>query len=190
MSEFAGRLGPHEDWAQQVFAHIEAHGWQVVPLGAERVAPDASKVLSAMRNPDATARFVRYMPDGFAIHRQKEKAFFFDAKVGRSIEKDAYIAYLAFAGKDRSVYVCLKNESIVYWVPIKAIAFYDSEEYVSRFPPDRRMPIDEDGWIAPRLWLPSKYHNWKQQHPSASGTAFRYVDFGRLVAYRRTGQWT
>ena len=54
-----------------------------------------------MKNPDPTARFLRYMPDGFAVREESEEAFFFDAKSGPTIEKDAYLAYQAFAGSDR-----------------------------------------------------------------------------------------
>jgi len=187
MRPFDARLGPHEEWAQEVFAHIEAHGWQVVPLGAERVAPDVSKVLSAMQNPDATARFVRYMPDGFAIHTGKEQAWFFDAKVGRSIEKDAYEAYMAFAGDERRVYVCIRWQLAVYWVSVRNIAFLDSREVVGGFREDHRMPIDDEEWIAPRLWPRAKYLRWKLSHPGASGTAFRYLDFAAMEAYRWKG---
>jgi hypothetical protein len=137
-----------------------------------------------MESPDATARFLRYMPDGFAVHVGKEQGYFFDAKIGRSIEKDAYLAYMAFAGEDRRVYVCVKWSGAVYWIPVRSLSFMDSADYVEQFSPEKRMPIDEDGWIAPRLWPRPKYMGWKMMHPAASGTAFRYLDFLAMTQYR------
>ena len=184
MNDFEKRLAPHEEWAAKVFAHIAAQGWRTVPLGAERIAPGVQKALSAMQSPDPTARFVRYMPDGFAVNIGAEKAYFFDAKCGRTIEKDAFQAYKAFAGDDRSVFVCIRWQETIYWIPVRAIVFLDSIGVVSEFAIDHRMPIDEDDWIAPRLWPREKYIQWKYRHPGASGTAFRYVDFEAMAQYR------
>ena len=188
MSDFERyRLAPHEEWARLVFEHITQRGWSVVPMGAQVLAPQVAAMLSAMEQPDPTAAFVRYMPDGFAVHLGKQTTFFFDAKVGKTIEKAAYIVYQAFAGEDRAVFVCLKHRECVYWVPIRDLAFLDSQVYVGRFPEQRRMPVDDEGWIAPRLWPRWKYLEWKQQHPEASGTPFRYFDFPAMTKWLYLG---
>jgi len=138
-------------------------------------------------DPDATIRFLRYMPDGFAVHAGTQQGWFVDAKVGRSIEKDAYLVYTAFAGDDRNVCVYVKSGMDVYVVSARDLRFLDSSEYVGRFSPDDRMPIDEAGWIAPRLWPRQKYLMWKRNHPEASGTAFKYLDLDSMASHRRSG---
>ena len=179
------RLPYAEEWQNECIERMKSDGWEVVPMGAENVAPSVQQALSMMANPDATARFVRYMPDGFAVKIEDETAVFFDAKRGRSIEKDAYIAYLAFAGDDRNVHIMIKSDNgDIYYVPVRGLKFLCSHEYVSKFPENKRMPIDEDGWIAPRLWLEDKYQGWKQRYKMASGTPFKYFDFGNMEEYR------
>lgn len=184
MSGFAYRLKRGEEWAAEVVRFIEEQGWKTVPLGAENVAPEAHRLLSFMKNPDPTARFLRYMPDGFAVKEEGEEAFFFDAKSGPTIEKNAYLAYQAFAGNDRRVFVFIRNGDDTYCVPIRKLKFLDSWDCVRSFPPDRQMPVDEDGWIAPRLWPEAKYLAWKRRNPHASGTPFRYFDLGAMSKYK------
>ena len=180
------RLPYAKEWEVQNRQEIQAQGWQVVPMGAENVAPDVQKALSFMENPDSTARFVKYMPDGFAVNIEGETAYFFDSKRGKSIEKDAYIAYIAFAGEDRKMFVMIKTDNgKIYDVPVSELKFLCSHKYVSKFPEHRRMPIDDDGWIAPRLWPDDKYLVWKAKCKNASGTPFKYFDFNKMQQFLR-----
>lgn len=179
------RLPYAEQWQDECIERMKSDGWEVVPMGAENVAPSVQQALSMMANPDATARFVRYMPDGFAVKVEEETAIFFDAKRGKSIEKDAYIAYLAFAGDNRNVYIMIKSENgAVYRVPVKGLKFLCSREYVAKFTEYNRIPVDDDGWIAPRLWPEDRYREWKRRYQTASGTPFKYFDFKQMEMYR------
>ena len=182
MNGFAYRLKRGEEWAAEVVKIIEQRGWKTVPLGAENVAPEVHHLLSMMKNPDPTARFLRYMPDGFAVREESEEAFFFDAKSGPTIEKDAYLAYQAFAGSDRRVFVFVRHLGNTYCVPVNDLRLQDSREVVRRYP--RPLPVDEDGWIAPRLLPRDEYLRWKSRNPQASGTPFRYFDLGAMSRYK------
>lgn len=181
---FKDRLTIAERWSNECIEDLSASGWLVVPMGAENVAPEVQNALSMMRNPDATARFVRYMPDGFAVMVESEEAMFYDAKCGKSIEKDAYIAYMAFAGDNRRVYVRIKNGKDKYNVPVRKLMFLNSHKEVEKYPVHLQMPIDEDGWIAPRLWCPEKYNKWKYRYSTASGTPFKYFDFDAISEFK------
>ncbi len=182
MNGFAYRLKRGEEWAAEVVKIIEQRGWKTVPLGVENVASEVHRLLSMMKNPDPTARFLRYMPDGFAVREESEEAFFFDAKSGETIEKDAYLAYRALAGSDRRVFVFIRHLGNTYCVPVNDLRFKDSWEVVRRYP--RPLPVDEDGWIAPRLLPRDEYLRWKSRNPQASGTSFRYFDLPAMRKYR------
>src|SRR5690606_30914853 len=139
-------------------------------------------LLSMMKNPDPTARFLRYMPDGFAVREESEEAFFFDAKFGETIEKDAYLAYRTFAGSDRRGFVFIRHLRNTYCVPVIDLRCQDAGEVARRYP--RPLAVDEDGWIAPRLLPRDEYLQWKSRSPQASGTSFRYFDRRAMRNYR------
>jgi hypothetical protein len=179
---YATRLSVGEQWEQDLRAKLEAEGLQVIPLADKTL--EAHQALSALREPGETARFIRYMPDGAAVEVERQDAYFFDAKAGNSIEKDAYLAYLAFAGERRRCDIYVRRPSgDVYRVPARKLVLIPAEVSVAPFPPDRQMPI-EDGWLAPRRWPREKYLRWKAGNQQASGTAFRYIDFAALGQYR------
>ncbi len=179
---FEKRLQKGNEWAEKVQQIIEGRGWKTVPMGAENLAPDIHKALSGMKNPDPTASFVRYLPDGFAVNVGKEQAFFFDAKAGNSIQKEAYEAYLAFAGKNRRVFVFIEAGGKTYCVPVQELKFQNSHEVVAGYP--MPLPVDGDGWIAPRLLPFGHYLSWKNRFPQASGTPYRRFDLVAMAEYR------
>ncbi len=153
-------------------------------MGAENLAPDIHKALSGMKNPDPTASFVRYLPDGFAVDVDGEQAFFFDAKAGSNIQKEAYEAYMAFAGENRRVYVFIETGGKAYCVPVRELKFLNSYEVVADY--QTPLPVDGDGWIAPRLLPLAEYLDWKMKYPQASGTPYRRFDFAAMSDYRLT----
>jgi len=90
------------------------------------------------------------MPDGFAVKEEGEEAFFFDAKSGPTIEKDPPTSRIRRSlATTAGVFVFIRNGDDTYCVPIRKLKFLDSWDCVRSFPPDRQMPVDEDGWIAP-----------------------------------------
>ncbi|MFW9989887.1 MAG: hypothetical protein ACFFC3_14645 [Candidatus Odinarchaeota archaeon] len=170
-------------WSKKVFEIIKNKGLHVVSMGAENIVPEVHTILSFMKNPDNTSKFVRYMPDGFAIDEKKETAFFYDAKNGKAIEKDAYLTYLTFAADNRRLYIFIQNDADKYCVPIDKLAFIDSYSEVSKYSLEMQLPIDDDGWIAPRLLPENKYLKWKYSHSDKSGTPYKYFDFDAMKKY-------
>ncbi len=166
-------------WETEVNQHLTKRGWIVVPMGTENILPKVQKAIINMKDPDETANFIKYLPDGFAVNIEKEKAFFYDAKNGKSIQKEAYQTYMMFAGKNRNFYLFIKNESYVYIVPIRKICL-KPPKIINEY----SLPIDDDGWASPRLWSTEKYLAWKNKHPYASGTAFKYFDFEKMENYK------
>lgn len=186
MNSFEGRKAPHDSWAEEVFRSIREEGWILVPMGIERIAPNAHPRLKAMLDPDPTSAFLRFMPDGFAVHPTKAESYFFDIKTGYTIEREPYECYRAFAGNDRQVFLYLYYAKAgKYLVPLPALVFLDSWRYIATFPEEWQMPVDEEGWICPRDWPEDKYQRWKSSHPTASGTPFRYLDFPAMERFRR-----
>ncbi len=182
------RRGRGEKFQEEVKGMLKSQGKLIVPMGAEKVAPRVQEMLRKIENPDNTARFFRYTPDGFAVDVESGEAFFYDCKDGRAIEKEAFENYVAYAGEDRSVFVFIKHGEKTYQVPLRGLSLLDSWEEVGRYCEEKRMPIDEDGWIAPRLWPKWKYDEWKANHQGASGTPFRYFDFKKMEQFVLNGR--
>jgi hypothetical protein len=189
MSEaFLYRLALGDAWSKEVKSTLECDkDLIVVPMGAENVVPQIQNIISSMKHPDETIKFIRFFPDGYVINPDEESAFFYDAKYGTTIEKDAYKTYLAFSSFNRRLLIFIKNISRVYCVPLNKMIFQDSEEYVSHFPKEKQLPIDKEGWIAPRKLPQEKYDEWKWRNINASGTPFKYFDFSAMLDFEIQG---
>ncbi len=177
------RKGKGDKFQEEVKEILEFQKMLIVPMGAEKVAPEVQEQLWKMENPDSTARFFRYTPDGFAVDVENGVSFFYDCKDGRTIEKEAFKNYIVYAGEDRNVFVFIRHGGKTYRVPLRCLAFLDSNNEVGRYSEEKRMPVDNDGWIAPRLWPKWKYDAWKASHLGASGTPFRYFDFQKMEQF-------
>lgn len=173
---FEMRCEKGSKWAAEVKAILEERGHSVVPMGAEHIAPKVQQALTRMDDPDPTAMFVRFLPDCFLVHGTREDAYFIDAKCGSSIEKEAYSAYMLLANSGLNVYVMIKYGGNIYCVSVDELPFKDSQEHVQQYPNPH--PVDEDGWIAPRLRPDARA--WAKSHPNASGTRYKEIDFSRL----------
>lgn len=178
-NRFQKALIKAKKWEIEVKKYLTKHGWIVVPMGAENILPEVQEAIKRMKKPDGTAKFIKYLPDGFAINVKKEKAFFYDAKNSKSIEKEAYLTYMIFAGKNRNFYLFIKADYYVYIVPIRKL-YLKQPKIINEY----SLPIDDDGWASPRLWPSEKYLDWKRKYPSASGTAFKYFDFEKMANYK------
>lgn len=134
--------------------------------GTEHTHPDFVEQLRA--NDTEAAKFVRYAPDG--VFLRSGSVVHYDAKVARSIERDAYETYMKYHECGCSVLVFVKHAGTIYCQYIENIRLEHGAATVERFDESQRFPVDEDGWILPRRsgrGLPGKM----------SGTPFRYIDF-------------
>lgn len=170
-------------WDDEVDANLKQCGYDIGRYNIENVAMHFKSHPNYAGCDNPSIRFVRYFPDGVAADFNANVAFFWDAKMGTSIERDAYDTYLEFAESGRELYLFIKSENSQYCVPIEKVEFKDSYLYVSQFHEKNQMPIDPDGWIAPRMWPEQRYLDWKFKHPEASGTPFKYFSFGKM------GEW-
>jgi len=121
---------------------------------------------------DSTSQFVRFFPD--VITSTDQGSAFVEVKRGRSIERDAYLAYrLLQDSMECKVFIAILHGDSFYIGGIDGL----------RFKPARRknMPVFDGCWIAPRefddRWTKEMYMGWKKAHPNASGTTFAYIDF-------------
>lgn len=167
-------------WDDEVSSHLSSQGYEIARHNVENTAPHFAKYPNYATSDNPSIRFVRYFPDGVAADFKNNVAFFWDAKNGNSIEKNAYETYLEFGANGREFFLFIKYDHNIYCVPLGEVKFFNSFQYVSRFPEYTRMPVDDGGWIAPRLWPEKKYLQWKYKNPEASGTPYRYFDFGDM----------
>ena len=185
MSEcFQTRLARGMEWDDEVSSCLSSQGYAIGRYNIENTAHHFTKHPGYATANNPSIRFVRHFPDGVASDFTNNIAFFWDAKVGKTIEKDAYETYLEVGNNGREFYLFINSVAGKFCVPIDYVSFVDSHDFVSKFKDSMRMPVDDDGWIAPRMWPEDKYRNWKRFHPSASGTPFRYFNFDRMDRWR------
>lgn len=185
-SDFDRRRQPHDEAVAAEKQRLEKEGHLVLPLGVERYPEDIRGALSKMNKANGTIKHERHQPDLLDVDPQTENGEYVELKVAKTIERDSYNACKrkAETGGRLIVKIHHPETDARYEVPFGALAFKDSWAVVSEFPEDKRMPVDDDGWINPRLWPDGKYLRWKRSHPSGSGTAFRYFDFSAMEQYR------
>jgi hypothetical protein len=180
---FNDRLALGDIWAKEIKTILDNDkDLIIVPMGLENVLSNHYSILSSMKEPSSTIKFIRFFPDGYAINLKEEDAFFYDAKFGQTIEKDAFNTYCVFVGHDRRMVIFIKNYSKIYCVPLQKIKFQNSEEKTSQYK-HLKLPVDNEGWIAPRLLPEEKYKDWKLKNPLASGTPYKYFDFRAMEKY-------
>lgn len=186
MSEaFNGRLEYGTAWDNEVASKLKESKYEIARYGIEHVGNHFTKNSAYFKCENPSIRFARYFPDGLAADFSHDVAFFWDAKIGASIERDAYETYCGIAGNSREFYLFIKEKqySKKYCVPLTAVEFLDSMGYVSKFSEQNQMPV-VDGWIAPRAWPEDKYLKWKLNHPEASGTPFKYFNFALMDCWK------
>jgi hypothetical protein len=166
------------EWDNEVSSHLNSAGYEIGRYNIENIAPHFTTATGYANANNPSIRFVRYFPDGIASDFKNDVAFFWDAKIGRSIEKDAYETYCEFGKTGREFYLFIKSGAILYCVPIDNVKFLDSLQFVSGY--SFKLPVDSDGWIAPRLLSESTYKRWKYKSPNASGTPYRMFDFNKM----------
>lgn len=174
---FSHRSAIGEAWDKEVTENLSV-SFHIVSYGIEKVARNLTGMARNTSSDNACIRSARYLPDGLAADLVNNIAFYWDAKAAKAIEKDAFIAYSELAGSNKEFYIFIKFSGIKYCVPLKYVEFFDSKQYVERF--TEQLPVDSEGWIAPRLLPESKYFSWKERSPLASGTPCKYFDFGKM----------
>lgn len=153
-------------------------------IGIENVAPNLLEIIDKGDYTDFTSKWIRYQPDAVVLNTRLHQSYYIEVKASDNIEKDAYRAYSKLAEIGCNVFLLiLNNEGEKYVVSIENVKLEPGKETVSRY--DEPMPVDADGWIAPRLWDQSKYLKWKEKYPRMSGTPFRRFDFGAMKEYKR-----
>ena len=139
----------------------------VVANGTEHTHPDFVALLR--RDRSSAAKFVRFAPDGAMIHATKG-VIHYDCKAAKAIEKDAYETYMQYVACGCRVILFVEFDGQVYWQDIEKIRLIDGNETIATFPPDRRFPVDDDGWICPR-------QSMQNYNGRMSGTPYKEIDF-------------
>lgn len=141
---------------------------------------DSKFRLTLAKSPDFAARFVRYAPDGMYITNDLG-CHYFDAKIGLTLEKDAYEVYLAYAVAAKCpVELFVQHDKSIFWQNVSDLQFLDSNEVVAAFPENKRFPVDHEGWICPR-----QSSHLRLLKKNMSGTPFKYLDKRGLLFWRR-----
>ena len=170
MSGFDGRLAAGVQFETDLKAWLAARPkiLSVVANGTEHTHPEFVAMLRKDRRPGA--KFVRFAPDGAVLH-SAEGVIHYDAKAAKSIEKDAYETYMNYVACGCRVLLFVKQAGHVYWADIQDVRLIHGNDTVGRFQENKRFPVDEDGWICPRM----------AKNPTSnsrmSGTPYREIDF-------------
>ena len=171
-SNFDIRVEPGVEFERELFKELNAHKdvTAIALNGTEHTHPDFVEIIR--HNESDAAKFVRYAPDG-VMECKSKRVIHFDAKAAKSIEKDAYNVYMKYHRTGCTVIIFVKHPAtgMRYWQYVQNIQLLDSTIVVSQYPEHRRFPIDDDGWIAPRLKRGFK------STKKYSGTPFKYFDF-------------
>ena len=120
---------------------------------------------------------LRFKPDISAIHKSIGLCYA-DAKRALTMEKTAYNNYMREVEvNEETIFIFIERtvryQNEAYWQRVEKIEFIDSQMIVDGFAPQDRFPIDDDGWIAPRL-NGSRAGN-------GSGTPYREVNIDSFI---------
>lgn len=180
---FSKRLRKARMFEKQVFAEIEAMGFQIALNGTEHTHP---RFVAQLRNSqDQTSLAIRFQPDGVACTEVDSHTFYVEAKNAKTIEKLAYEQYIKLSDSGNIVVVVF-GQLNWGWTLANYLTLVDGNETVKSFPPDRRFRVI-DGWLYPRLsshWETIKWYN-----PQAAGTPYREIDSNSLLPWSQFRQF-
>lgn len=169
INERLGRATRFEQWIIEYLRRSPAIV-AVTEAGAGVRAPEFQHALCQLKTPQA--RLHRYHPDGHFIH--SDIVYYFDTKIGLTLERDAYLTYRHYSRAMTSpVVLFVLHDEWVHWQYVHRIAFRDSTGIVAQYPPARRFPVI-DNWIYPR--------DGDQRHVTKdmSGTPYAYMKLDSL----------
>lgn len=171
---FASRIMVSSRLEDDVESYLQRKTYKTSRNGIEHTAPAIHGMLLPIDG--WPAKIIRFAPDGVAVS-EDYGALHWEAKLSKSIEKDAYHAYgrLRAAGARVLIFVKAPDTGLVYWQWVQKIKFMDSHEEVAKHPPDKRFDVI-DGWISPRTT--------GRRFSNGSGTPYKYINFHSLVECR------
>lgn len=143
----------------------------VIRNGTEHTHAEFMEHLRGDSSP--AAKFVRYAPDG-VFKTIAAETIHYDAKHAKSIEKDAYEAYMKYRAAGCRVVLIVRCDDATYWQDVEHLRLINGHETVKQFPTHRRYPVDNDGWITPRR------KNGFNPNGQMSGTPYREIDFSSM----------
>jgi len=148
---------------------------KVEKTGTEHTHPEFVELLRS--NESNAAIFVRFAPDGVYL-TDKDNVVHYDAKYGKSIEKNAYETYLKYKNAGCTVVLFVAFGGIVYWQHIENVRLIPGQETVKKYPPEKRWPVRKDEWIYPRDKAGF------QSTDRFSGTPYREIDFDSMKKWK------
>lgn len=171
------RRAQHADrFAEQVYADIQAMGFEVSPNGIETKHPKFKAV--SRSSTDKTSLSIRFAPDTIGWIGSTPRAFYLDAKAGVTIERFAWEQYRMLSDAGCVVALAFKVGNSWRWNLQSEISLCPAEVTLAQFAPEKRFPVI-DGWIAPRL--AAHWTQTKQTATQASGTPYREIDITCLL---------
>lgn len=187
---FYERVQRGTKWEDDVDNYIIGKGYIIAKHGYEYTHDKIQENIKEYK--DINSKFIRYQPDRLAIDIKEETSFFYEPKNSVQIEKDAYLTYKSLCSIGCRVEIFIKNkENEKYRISIQDLKLISGRLSVKHMPHDWiHPPIDEDDWIAPRLWNddkseyynPSKYNSWKNR-VHGSGTPYKFFSFYKMKDY-------
>jgi hypothetical protein len=189
---FNYRLMKGNSYEDECFSRLSRMGFKVRRHGLEHIHPNLHNTLR--NSSDPTSELNRFQPDQLIQDMDLGNSCFIEVKHSDTIEKRPYQTYKALSDAfNCKVLICIKSKltNAEYWVPIQSLELIPGSISVKEFPPEERLPVDSDGWIAPRLLKKEasdyfnyqKYIEWKKRS-KGSGTPFRYFDFEVLTDFK------
>lgn len=182
MSFFNERLKKGTKFENDVDIYLTKLGYIITDHGYERTHTKIQSEINEWK--DETSKFIRYQPDRFAVDITTKTSFLYEQKNGDQIEKDAYLTYMNLYSIGCDILLFIKNKKKnVYKVNVENIKFIDSKKIINNMPNYFiKPPIDEEGWISPRLLNKKDYYKWKNK-TRGSGTPYKYFDFENMEEY-------
>lgn len=169
--KFEHRVSYAQIYEDETKEYFESLGYRVFNFGAEHMHPVLQYAL--IESNDATSLFFKHLPD-FAYF-DGETLVLYDAKLGGSINREAYLAYMNLFKIGCTVLICVRNKKDEeYHVPVQDLKLlYGRSMYI---------PII-NGWYCPREMDSLEYMAW-QSRTRGSGAAYRYIDFEAIGDYK------
>jgi len=172
-TDFQKRLDVAKEFEDELLAYLQGHPTVATAIvnGTEHTHPEFVELL---RNNDREAsRFIRFAPDGVMLLTAGD-VIHYDAKAAKTIEKDAYGTYMDYVRCGCRVLLFVKYDNTVYCQDVDKLRLIDGNDTVAPFKPERRFPVDDDGWICPRQ---SSGYSRRNYGSNMSGTPYREIDF-------------
>jgi hypothetical protein len=172
---FQNRVTGSQPFEDSIITDLRSWGFELSKNGSEHT--HVNFINKLQRSEDATSIMVRYTPDLVVAFGEIPYSAYVEIKKSVCIEKNAYLNYMRLMNGGANIFVVIDTGECIKFSRVENIKLYTGNN-------KNGFPIDDDGWISPRLDQKILAVAIKNGF-KGSGTPYKVISTGNLFDWNK-----